>query len=1209
MRVWLARFGKVFVPILLVLLLVVGIGYVKLAHSPISLGFLIPSIEKGIGSELGGLGVTIGKAELVLVEHGKLELRLRNLRLTEADGDQVATAPLAAIELSDAALWSFQLVPARIDFIAPRFAVAYTATGEMTLSLADTNEEIAGSSTPQSLTTPADHEDTEIAKSPQRFDLVRDLRAALARARQRRGASSYLRAIGVRDAEVTLDVTGVVSSWSVPRATVNLRHSNKRSHVTALVEIVAPRGSWELKLAAQQIEGTDRLRLEASVQNVFPSAFAGMTPALSGLQNIDVPIAASVTVDIVRDTVAGARIQVKTGEGSVSLPAFGETGRVEVGASQFVADYDPGKGQFVLAPSRAVWGQNYADVVGSLQSEEADGTTAWVFDLSTMGGQMTVVDAPDLSLPIDAWATKGRIVPAKGLIQFDTFALQAGGGHVDITGEMAVGKDGASSSRFTGVAKPMSVRTAKILWPQVLSPETRAWFFANVTKGAINGGRYQYADGVYVKTPVTSKTESVAGLTSQVFLQVDASNVEVATMPDMLPVLVPKGTLTIENNNVAIAMPEMALDPGQGRRVVLRDGRYVVKDMGNPNAQGVLSFTLAGAVAPVLDLLETLRKDPNKPGGLKLKGVEGKIDGRVEVIIPLSPDPQAASVKSVAPLSGLKIDGTARVTDVRAKDIVGPYDVQGATIDFTFNEQAVDAKGEMLLDGVLTQLNWQRIFDAPPELQPPLRLTADLSNADRNLLGIDVNHIVQGDIPIELIVTLVKQPAAQPLAVKLRADLTGAEIILEGLAWRKPPGRTALLECDMARDSGEIIKLENFRIAGDGLSIKGEVTFGAGSRLSHFVFPEFALDVVTQLSVEGALRPDNVLAVKARGTTFDGRNFFRALFSVGKITEKDLKPQRARAGLDVEVEIATVVGFSEMSLRNVKLKMSKRADKLTALDARGTLDGDKAITIVLKQAAGKPPLLEAVAGDAGQTFKLMGFYANVRGGQARLEVNLEGRGPAEKTGTLYVQDFEILGDPVVNEVFTGGIEPGTPATGRAKPRLVRQTYAFEEMRAAFSVGHGQFVIEDAQLRGPLVGASLRGTVDYGTNRLDLGGTYIPLQGFSNLFEGVPLFDPLLRGTRGEGIFGINFTIRGPMAQPQVLVNPLSLVTFGVFREIFPMSDPNPRVRPRAAPPAKPAPAEPAKGKAKTKAKPDAKAETKSPRVLDPWSSETTGAPE
>jgi hypothetical protein len=83
--------------------------------------------------------------------------------------------------------------------------------------------------------------------------------------------------------------------------------------------------------------------------------------------------------------------------------------------------------------------------------------------------------------------------------------------------------------------------------------------------------------------------------------------------------------------------------------------------------------------------------------------------------------------------------------------------------------------------------------------------------------------------------------------------------------------------------------------------------------------------------------------------------------------------------------------------------------------------------------------------------------------------------------------------------------------------------------------------------------------------LQVGGTYVPMSGLMRVPAEIPVLGPLLTGPRGEGLFGITFAINGPMARPQVLVNPLSALTPGIFREIFQMTPENPRIIPRARP--------------------------------------------
>jgi hypothetical protein len=43
------------------------------------------------------------------------------------------------------------------------------------------------------------------------------------------------------------------------------------------------------------------------------------------------------------------------------------------------------------------------------------------------------------------------------------------------------------------------------------------------------------------------------------------------------------------------------------------------------------------------------------------------------------------------------------------------------------------------------------------------------------------------------------------------------------------------------------------------------------------------------------------------------------------------------------------------------------------------------------------------------------------------------------------------------------------------------------------------------------------------------------------------------GRQGEGVVGITFAIKGKLDNPNVLVNPISVMTPGIFRQIFDFS--------------------------------------------------------
>jgi len=135
----------------------------------------------------------------------------------------------------------------------------------------------------------------------------------------------------------------------------------------------------------------------------------------------------------------------------------------------------------------------------------------------------------------------------------------------------------------------------------------------------------------------------------------------------------------------------------------------------------------------------------------------------------------------------------------------------------------------------------------------------------------------------------------------------------------------------------------------------------------------------------------------------------------------------------------------------------------------------------------------------------------------------------------------------------------------ARRTVVREQFEFEILRAPFSVGHGQFVMHNAIINGPLVSASIRGKVDFRAQTLDVGGTYVPMAGLMRVPADLPVVGPLLTGPRGEGVFGMTFAIQGSMRDPQLVMNPFSLITPGIFRELFQMTAEDPHVLPRERP--------------------------------------------
>lgn len=1192
----------VLVPPLAIALLGLGLGYVRLMHGPVTVKPLAGLIERSISRELPGLAFRIrGGVEVALAERG-IEFRLRDVQIAEGDGDVVASAPMAVAALSLPALRSLRLAAERIELWQPMLSLTFSDDGRLALSFkhtaapgdpaATTGDDPDANRTGPAASGPTSQVVTASSSgATHRLDVARVLTEATARARKRLDAVSYLKEVGIRDATVLFEHGGQRSQWEVPTFSVDLDHRKRRSVVLGQATVQSARGPWRLSFRTEDSEPTHTLQVTLAVRDLVPAVIGERDGGLGLLQMFNVPIGSDAQIRLSHSgELLGGTVKMEIGSGHVFLPGL-PAAPLAVDAGLLSLNYDPQARRLELEPSTLVSGESRVTFVGEAHDDSLQGAEpSWSFDLRSTQGTLALDDPAAGSVAIDSWVANGRLEPRRGRLSIGTVELKAGGAQVAVSGEVD-GGGGRPGANIEGRISPMPLNTLKAVWPKAIAPATRKWVSSQVTRAAIDGGTFRFVSGAYL----SALPGAVPGGREQLSLAIESSNVSFLPAPGLKPIEAPRVLTRIDNGQVEVAAPEAYVVVGANRRLPLKSLRLGGSDLDKPGNAAEIGVRIQSPLGPVLEALDQQTLDRLKQAGVSFDGADGKVEGQVKLITPLGDRFDAAAVRT---------EGKLKVADGRLRKIGGNLDVSGLAIAFDFSDKAIDASGEMLVNGVPAKLTWQRIFDAPQDKQPPFRITALLDGSDRTQLGLDVNHMVQGDVPAEL--TVFQGPQGEPI-VRFRADLTNADLTFDTIAWKKPTGRSAFLQCDVAKGKAARYELQNLRIAGDDIAIEGSAGIGSDNRLSEFHFPSFSLNVVTRLDVKGRLRQDNVWEIKAKGPTYDGRDFFRALFNVGAIAAKPLKP---RAGTDLEAEIDTVIGFSEVSLRALKIKLSKRGEKLTALKVDGKLDGGQPLVAELRQDAGGPRKLLADTTDAGQAFKLTGFYPNIVGGRARLEVNVDGRGPAEKTGVLWVDRFRILGDAVLSEVV-GQADTSRPAISSHSGRrqVVREEFEIDAMKLPFAVGHGQFVLEDSYLSGPLLGLYLRGKADFNSRELNLGGTYIPLQGLNNVFGGIPVLRELLSGPRGEGIFGITFAVQGPMAQPQVNVNPLSPLTPGILRGLMEMANPDTNVQA----PAQKKPTAPVEKRVRASSAPATRGATKGNsgqtggETLDGWSSKSAPA--
>ncbi len=1138
---------EIFAGIIVVGLIAIVGGYGRLARGPISLPSLVPLIENAINGELSDLHVKIDDAILQRSPDGPGVLfRLRNIRLIDSDGSIVAQAPLAAIGMSGAALLSGRIAPGSVDFIGPRL-LFYASDNGLSLSFyrptsSDVEKFVKGTVSPGAPAAPDAQPDTPasesvIAKhsgpavpsgSGRQLDVTRTVTDVFERAR--RGNTSYLTRFGVKDAQVVLSREGGQTLWQVPDFSIDLQHMDERSILVGQADLASSKGNWQLDFRTEQRPLRKSLSVTALIQDLVPSGLAENFPAAEALKALDLPITGETSVEL---STSGhfrsgeADLQLKTG---YITPPWDPKNAMQIDEGDVHVRYTKKSGVFEIKPSTLKWGESQATVSGEFRlAGDDDGSPSWTFKLRARDAVLAAVEFGLSPMKVDEWSAEGSVTPDRGRVTLSRFVIRSGGASIELAGNVA-DAPGSPEVHLTGTVSPMPIDTLKQFWPKFLAGSARKWVMENVRGGQVLGGKV----AVSLEPGELARMEAGAELAPEaVNVELGLADMSLTYIEKLPPILTGNAKMTVSGITFSVDIPQAKIVLPSGQEIALSEGRYFIPDLRVDPQQGQITFNASSATASALELLDHEPLGYMQAVGMKPDFFGGTATGNFILNMPMREDLEFKDVK---------LRGEARLDQMTAPNVVGDIDVEGGSLDVNVTEQALDARGQILIKGVPADLAWQRIFYEPEERQPPIRISATLDENARETLGLKISHLLHGPLPVTLSVARNAQGAQ---ALSMQADLTQAQLIFGNMGWTKPAGRRASMQFEIVRGEDGSTNLSNLKILGDDIAIDGSISLDPEQHLKSFYFSDFSFDQLTHVEINANVRDGNVLEVDAHGPSYDGKQFFQSLFSAGQLAEDS--EARDPFSVDLTARLATVAGFYDTTVNDVQVTLQKREGRLVALNASGKLNGRMPLGVKLEETNGAR-IIRAELRDAGAAFRLIGFYPKVEGGEASLEVNLDASEPGTKTGTLWARDFAVLGDLVVSDVLT---DPQSMAALGERKKEVRQSrISFSQLRAPFSVGKGQFLLNDAYVNGPALGATMRGRVDFKAQTVNLGGTYVPLYGLNSALGAIPILGGIFVGRQGEGVVGITFAIQGQLDDPNVLVNPMSVVAPGIFRQIF-----------------------------------------------------------
>jgi hypothetical protein len=175
--------------------------------------------------------------------------------------------------------------------------------------------------------------------------------------------------------------------------------------------------------------------------------------------------------------------------------------------------------------------------------------------------------------------------------------------------------------------------------------------------------------------------------------------------------------------------------------------------------------------------------------------------------------------------------------------------------------------------------------------------------------------------------------------------------------------------------------------------------------------------------------------------------------------------------------------------------------------------------------------------DAGALFRFTDVYSRMTGGQMTTLMDPPSANNPEQLGTLSVRNFAVHDESQLEHAVANGTQ------------LPRNNIDFSGMKIDFTRTAGRMALHDGVVRGPILGGTIDGVLDYSRDEVHLRGTLVPLYGANNLLGQLPVVGLFLGGEK-EGLVGVTYEVVGKPGSPVLHVNPLSALAPGLLRKVF-----------------------------------------------------------
>jgi uncharacterized protein YhdP len=1067
----------------------------RLSTAPVSLNFITPIIERNFSAADKSYVVRV--ADTVLIWDGwrrPADVRARNIRVFSRDGKLLAQLPQVSIGISMRALLRGRLAVSSLGIRRLRASVARYEDGEFTVGLMP----VDGAA--QSIDGIIKNLARELSRSPSETD----------------GALGYLKRVAITESELVFDDRRAGIVWRAPRADIVMVRGNSGLRTDAAIAFQV-QDKWTRIFAKLDYRRAAGLFLaQTRFENLDPSLISRSVAGLGDFVNFDMPITGEVGMSV---TKAGVLRKLS---GEIMTPVGGLAGDFE-----FAPDGDAVSGlvridslnvseiaKRVPIFQRLV-GLNLI-LNGNIGGKGGrDGRiTELEFNVVSGAGALDFSEIWSAPQKVKEIRVKGRVSGdfdrldvAEAIIDFGGPKIEAEA-HVQRVGDEARLQLDATLFElpFAGLAT---------YWPEGLGKTARKWVTTNIQKGSARETNMRLIGWMPAGDIGGLKVSSLNGTMRYDGLEVDYWS----PLPKVKNA---KGTATFSADRF-----DLVLSGGDLHEIKIDQALINMFDLDTEKELISIDVLMQGPLKTALLVLDHKPLRYVKKLGVTADGFEGDAAIRLRMDFPLD---------SNVSRDALKVSSSATLKRVVLP--MGPSGLKFTEGHLKFKLVGDDMKvaGPVKLNGVPTNLNWHEVFGKKGKIRSQYRLQARLSDAQRSALGLKGAEFVSGPAGVDM--TYVKLRSGDR-HLKASIDLTETAIERADLDLKKNTGEqgAAFLVMEFGKDA----QTKTADVKFSGAALGGEASLAFAPTASELWRLRLKQVSVKGKSIHGVVirRTDGVLEADVIADSFNIDELMAEQKSE-KASDKNITEKPS--ALKINAKIGVLKWGDKRQLKNANVNLRHDGSDVMALLLTGRVGAEKSFKIDYQPSpAGYS--LNVETDDFGGSLQALDMAKNVIGGNFKMAAKRPSLGAAME-GTFSATKYRLKKVPAIARILQVASLTGIVDAFEQKG------LEFDLLEGKFAYNGGLLRLGDTRTYGSSIGITTAGTVDINNDKAELSGAVVPAYTINRIIGQIPLLGQILTGGDNEGMFAATYSLKGPLANPKVSVNPLAAFAPGILRKFF-----------------------------------------------------------